>query len=366
MSQSHILVTGATGKTGAAVVAQLRERGMPVRALVHSRDRRSAALDQLGAETVVADLFDPDQIAQAMRGIARAYYCPPFHPYMVQSATAFAIAARDANLESVVTMSQWLASPSHPSLATRQHWLVDRVFAALPGIGLTIVNPGFFADNYLRLIDFASQLGILPSVTGDSRNAPVANEDIARVIVAALLDPARHAGRTYRPTGPALLSTSDMAKILGTVLDRNVRRLEMPMWLFTKAARRQGTSAFLMSGFRHYVQDHLQGAFELGGPTDDVHEVTGRPAERFEATARRYAARPEAARSFGNAVRTFAGFLWTPLAPGYDLERHDRLLDFPAPPKPRFALQDTHWKSARVLQSRQWSMARAFPSGAGA
>ncbi len=110
-----ILVTGATGKTGSAIVAQLREKGWPVRAIVRSQDVRSKHLNRLGVETVVADLFDPDQLLAAMRGTVRAYYCPPFHPYMVQSATAFAIAARASKLEAIVGLSQWLASPNHPS-----------------------------------------------------------------------------------------------------------------------------------------------------------------------------------------------------------------------------------------------------------
>jgi NAD(P)H dehydrogenase (quinone) len=68
MTRPTILVTGATGKTGGAVVAQLRERDWPVRAIVRSRDSRSDRLDRIGAETVVADLFDSEQLLGAMRG----------------------------------------------------------------------------------------------------------------------------------------------------------------------------------------------------------------------------------------------------------------------------------------------------------
>ena len=62
MKLPKILVTGATGKTGAAVVAQLCEQEYPVRAIVRSRDARSKRFDRLGAETIVADLFDPGQL----------------------------------------------------------------------------------------------------------------------------------------------------------------------------------------------------------------------------------------------------------------------------------------------------------------
>jgi uncharacterized protein YbjT (DUF2867 family) len=347
MSAPLILVTGATGRTGAAVVAQLREKGWPVRAVVRSRDARSERLDRLGAETVVADLFDPDQLLEALRGTSRAYYCPPFHPYMIESAAAFAVAAREARLEAIVGLSQWLASPAHPSLATRQLWLADHLFATIPDVAHTIVRPGFFADNYLRLIGFAAQLGVLPSLTGDSRNAPPSNEDIARVAVAALTDPGTHAGRAYRPTGPALLSTRDMADILSKVLGRNVRRLEMPIWMFLKVARMQGVDPFEMSGFRHYVEDHKQGAFEVGAPTNDVFNVSGQQPEDFETTARRYAASPNATRSFGAGLRAWGDFLRTPVSPGYDLGRFERQQGFPVPPVPRLAMDDERWKRDR-------------------
>lgn len=280
-----------------------------------------------------------------MRGTARAYYCPPFHPYMIQGAAAFAVAAREARLEAVVGLSQWLASPSHPSLATRQNWLVERMFDMIPGVAHTVINPGYFADNYLRLIDFAALLGVFPVLTGDSLNAPPANEDIARVAVAALLEPGHHAGKSYRPTGPALLSAYDMAAIIQKVLGSRVRPVRMPKWMFIRAARMQGVSAFELSGFRHYVEDHERGAFALGAPTNDVQEVTGRPAEDFEATVRRYAALPFARQTFANRLRAFANLNRVPFSPGYNLDRYEREQSHPVPPVPRLAMDDERWQA---------------------
>ena len=345
MKQPKILVTGATGRTGFAVVTQLREKEIPVRALVRSRDARSEKLARLGAEVVVADMFDPEQLLSAMRETERAYYLPPMHPYMIQSATAFAVAAREAKLESVVQMSQWLSSPSHPSLLTRQTWLVDQLFSMIPGVAHTILNPGFFADNYLRVIGFAAHLGLFPALTGDSKNAPPSNEDMARVAVTALLNPEKHAGKSYRPTGPTLLSADDMVNILSKVLGRKVRRFDLPVWMFVRTARIQGVSAFEMSGFRYYIQDHKQGAFELGAPTNHVLEVTGRQPEDFETIARRYAARPEAQRNFKNWLHTFSEFMQVPMRPGYNLNKFDREQGFPVPPPPQFVMQSERWKA---------------------
>ena len=353
MEQPNTLVTSTTGRTGRAVVDELLAKGVSVRAVVHSKDARSAALERKGAETVVADMFDPDQMLTAMHGTQRAYYLPFYHPYMVQSVASFAIAAQQAKLEAVVSLGQWLASPIHPSLTTRQAWLADQVFSMMPGVAHVRVNPGYFADNYLRLIEYAAHLGVLPTITGDGKDAPPSNEDIARVVVAVLLEPDKHAGKQYRPTGPALLSADDMAEILGRVLGRKVRRTDLPWWMFLKAARQGNVGAFLVNGLRYYVEDHRQGAFALSAPTTDVLEVTGRPAEDFETTARRYAARPEAQRTFANWLRTFVDFICTPVSPGYHPERLARELRYPMPPAPRLAMANERWKVERGAQSGQ-------------
>src|SRR6185437_15052194 len=190
MLKPRILVTGATGNTGSLVAAELLNAGFRVRALVHRADERSAQLESQGAEIAVADMSDVERVADALKDVQRAYYCPPIDPYMIQGAAAFAVAAKEAGLEHIVGMTQWLASPSHPSLMTRQHWLVDRLFSTIPGVAHTIVRPGFFADDYLVTIGASTQLGIFPWIFGNSRNAPPSNEDIARVAVAALMDPA--------------------------------------------------------------------------------------------------------------------------------------------------------------------------------
>ena len=344
MNKPRIIVTGATGKTGSVVVAELLKAGYPVRAMVHREDDRSARLRAQGAEIVIADMSDVERIADALRDVQRAYYCPPYDPYMIQGAVAFAVAAKESRLEQIVGLSQWLASPSHPSLATRQSWLVDRLFSMTPGVAHTIVNPGFFADAYLVTIGLAAHLGVFPWMYGNSRNAPPSNEDIARVAVGALMNPARHAGQTYRPTGPELLGADDMAQAIGRAVGRSVRVVPTPAWLFMKAARMAGMSIDLMSNVRYYIDDHKRGAFELGAPTTDVLDVTGRPAEDFETIARRYAALPQNRRTFGNWVRELAQFMTAPLTPGFNFDRYDGELRRPFPFEPQSAPESKVWR----------------------
>jgi len=344
MIKPRILVTGATGKTGSVVANELLKAGYRVRAMVRREEGRMAQLKANGAEIAVAEMTDVERIAEALRDVQGAYYCPPFDPYMIQGAVAFAVAAREATLEHIVGMTQWLSSPSHPALMTRQHWLVDRLFSMTPGVAHTIVRPGFFADAYLVLTAVAANLGVFPWTFGDSRNAPPSNEDIARVAVSALMDPARHAGKSYRPTGPELLGGQDMANAIGRAVGRPVRAVAAPAWMFLKGARMFGMPIDILSGVRFYIDDHKRGAFELGAPTTDVPDVTGRPAEDFETIARRYAALPRNQRTPGNWLREFAQFLIAPFSPGYNFDRYDRELRRPFPSDPQFATESEAWR----------------------
>jgi NAD(P)H dehydrogenase (quinone) len=357
MLKPKILVTGATGKTGSLVVAELLKAGYPVRAMVHREDARSGRLKTQGVEIAVADMSDVERVADALKDVQRAYYCPPFDPYMIQGAVAFAVAARESKLDHIVGLTQWLSSPSHPALMTRQLWLVDRLFSMTPGVAHTIVRPGFFADSYLMLTGLAAHLGLFPWIFGDSRNAPPSNEDIARVAVAALMDPARHAGKSYRPTGPQLLGAKDMAEAIGRAVGRSVSVVPTPAWLFMKTARLGGLPIDLISSVRYYIDDHKRGAFELGAPTTDVLDVTGQPAEDFETIARRYAALPLNRPTLSNRLRQFAQFLIAPLRPGFNFEQYDRELRRPFPSAPQFAPDSKVWRREHVDATQNLSIA---------
>jgi NAD(P)H dehydrogenase (quinone) len=366
MIKPRIIVTGATGKTGSVVVSELLKAGFPVRALVRAEDDRSARMKAQGAEIASADMSDVERVADALRDVQGAYYCPPLDPYMIQGAVAFAVAAKEARLEQVVALTQWLSSPSHPSLMTRQHWLVDRLFSMIPGVAHTIVNPGFFADAYLQTIGLAAHLGVFPWLYGESRNAPPSNEDIARVAVAALINPARHAGKSYRPTGPELLGAEDMAKAIGRALGRSVRVAPTPTWLFMKGARMAGLPIDVLSNVRYYIDDHRRGAFEAGAPTTDVLDATGRSPEDFETIARRYAAQPRNQRTLGNWLREFAQFMIAPLNPGFNFDRYDRELRRPFPSQPQFAPESKVWRREHSITDPAKSAASVNKKGTSA
>jgi len=333
MTRPLVLVTGATGKTGTAAVLALTELhsdAVRTRALVRREDHRSRALREAGAEIVVGDMSDIRDLRRAMEGVQRAHFVAPISNSSLDHAMNFAVAATEARVQHVTAIGQWLSSSSHSSVLTRRTWLVDQLFTWLPHAEYTIVNVGFFADNFLGGLGMAAQLGNFMMPLGSGSTAPISNEDIGRVVAGVLANPAPYAGRTLRPTGPEVIDAQDMARIFSKVLGREVTYTDAPPAMGAKAMRALGFPPFALAQVGHYMRDFRQGAFESGGTTNVVQEVTGRPAEDFETIARRYAAAdPLVPRSLPNLLRALAGVARIMATRPLDIERWQRDNDVP-------------------------------------
>ena len=107
-------------------------------------------------------------------------------------------------------MSGWNPHATHPSALTREHWIANNIVRWMPTVDVTYINPGIFAFVYFLGLPAVKHLGMMALPFGDGRNAPPSAEDIGAVAAAVLADPAPHAGKTYRPTGPELLSGCDI------------------------------------------------------------------------------------------------------------------------------------------------------------
>ena len=293
MTKPKILVTSAAGHTGSTAVLQLLRNGFPVRAFVRSRDTRAEALEKAGAELALGDLFDIRDIRKALTGIQRAYHVPPFAPNLLEGAMLFALAAEEAKLEVVALMSQWHPHPTDPSMVSREHWITNQLYRWMPSVDVVHINPGLFAFMYLLGLPAIVHMGMLVAPFGEGLNAPPSNEDIARVAAGVLSDPGPHIGKSYRPTGPELLSPDDIAGIVGGVLGRKVKYQDASFKMFAKAARTMGVADFEISQIRHYADALRHGAYEIGAPTSHVEIVTGQKPESFENIARRYLADPK-------------------------------------------------------------------------
>jgi NAD(P)H dehydrogenase (quinone) len=344
MSKPKILVTGATGKTGLPTTLGLLEQGYPVRALVRNIGPRAELIRDRGAEIVIGSLESYRDLEVAMKGVVRAYFCPPLEPGTLRRAALFAAAAHQAKLEAVVQLSQWVADAVHPAVHAREKWLTNRVFAWAPDIGVITIQPGWFADNYFAVIGQAAQFGLLGLPLGQGLNAPPSNEDTARVIVACLVDPAPHIGKAYRPTGPRLLAPNEIAEAMGKALNRRVRYQDVPLPMFLKAATSLGISEFVVSQVYWFLQDYQSNAFGIGAPTGVVEEVAGSAPEDFTSIAMRYVrVSPDAVRGVSGALREVSVLLAALLARKPDVSAIEARLGAPHIDSYALAKESSGW-----------------------
>lgn len=317
MNKPRILVLTAAGKTGMPIALQLLSEGFPVTAFVRKEDHRSERLKSKGADIVVGSIMDINDMRRAMIGVQRAYFCTPFVEGNLKAVAVFAVVVAEQKLESVVAMSQWLSNPNHPSLHTREVWLADRLLELLPETAVTFINPGFFVDNEMQVLLFAVQFGLLNLPYGSGLNAPPSNEDMARVAAEILARPEGHAGKTYRPTGPKLISPQDSAAMLTKVLGYKVRYVNAPLWMLSKVMKGMGFSDYFIAQFQQYALDYQKNAFGINAPTDVVRTITGREPEDYETIVRRYLANtPKIGRSFVTRIKLMLMMIAWLLLPG--------------------------------------------------
>ncbi len=348
--QPKILVTSAAGKTGLPVTLQLLEKNAKVRAFVRRKDHRAERLRGAGAEVFVGNQYDLSDLRKAMQGVQYAYQCAPTAPNGLHFNAAFTAAAYEAKLEHVVTLGQWLSSVDHPSLFTREVYISDVLIGMRQEMSVTTVNPGWFADNYIMGMWLAAHLGLLamPLGQGEARkNAAPSNEDIARVVVAALLDPGTHGGKIYRPTGPALISPNEIAAAMGEALGRRVRYMDVSERMMLKALKAMPPSNYsepAASQLALYADEYRRGTFALNAPTDVVARIGGRAPESFVTIAKRaVATQPELRRSAARSAAALAGVARMLITRPPNLERVATQRDFVPAASPRFSQNDPDW-----------------------
>jgi uncharacterized protein YbjT (DUF2867 family) len=323
-----ILITAAGGHTGMPAAFQFLKLGYPVRTFLRREDARARRLRKAGAEVFIGNLYDFRDLRKALKGVQRAYHCQPFAPNVLHGSALFAIAADEAKLEVVAHLGAWNPHPEHTAIHQREHWIGGSLMNWMPSVDCIHINPGMFAFTYFLGLPFISNFGQLNLPYADGLNAPPSNEDIAAVAVHALMEPEKHIGKRYRPTGPRLISAYEAAEAMSDAFGRKVIYKPSSDKMFAKVALAMGFSRFEVSQVHHYIQELRNGVFAEGGPTDHVRLVTGREPEGFESIARRYAQAPEAKRSMRaklDGVRIMAKAALTRV-PGFDPWLDDKLI----------------------------------------
>lgn len=275
-----LLLTGANGRTGRAILQSMVRSRIPVRAFIRDSAQEAELLSLGASECVVGDMEDAASIARAVSGVKKILHIgPPMHPDEVAITQRFIDAGKAERIEHFIYYSVM-----HPlRREVRHHRLKLDAEEALieSGQPYTIVQPSRYMQHTVPIWPKIIEEGVhaMPfSIQQPFNVVDLADLADACAVVAAS---SNHLYATYELAGPEALTQIDMAKIISTVIDRPVQAEAIPLDQVEKKARAAGVSddrieqMLIMN--RHYDEHGF-----LGNP-NVLEYLLGRPATRYRA-----------------------------------------------------------------------------------
>lgn len=216
-----VLVTGATGQVGSALVSRLVARGTPVRCLV--RDPKRLGPERVRVQIALGDLTDPPSFRNAMRGVGTVVHLAASARDQpggsIEELNAIATwrmvdAAERARVERFVYFSALGATTIHRTRLRRSKALAERVVRE-SALDTTVLAPSLLYARGGRWLDAHGRMALLPAVPmsglGRARFQPMWAADAADCVV-AVLDAARPPERVEL-AGPQVLSHADIVRL---------------------------------------------------------------------------------------------------------------------------------------------------------
>lgn len=276
-----IVVMGATGATGSALLLRLAQLDVPVRALSRDPDRlrsRLASAVLARTEVMAADAADPASLRAAFTGASRLFLTMANGPAQVALETNAIAAAADSGIRHIVKISAPGAGPDSPVAVARGHHVVEEALRA-SGVTGTVLRPYAFLQKLLLLAPGVAGGGVFHGAMGGAACNYIDCRDIADVAAAALTRP-ELAGRTYTLTGDRTYSHPQLAAVLGNLLGRDVRYVD----LSGADLHRHLTSAAGMPDWlaAHVVEIQRMATTHPEQPDGTVSRILGRPPRTLE------------------------------------------------------------------------------------
>lgn len=279
-----ILITGAAGKTGHAIMRVLMRRGAIVRALVHNDDH-IREVKALGVkEVLTGDMRSPDRMNQVFEGVRSVYHIPPnVSPEEFNIGQIVIRAAQSAGVEHFV-----YHSVLHPQIESMpHHWEKMRVEGKLfeSGLPFTILQPAAYMQNILAYWDEIVELNTYTvPYSGNTRLSCVDLADVAEAAAIVLCKPV-HQDAIYELCGPEIQTTDETVNKLSRYLDRKIDLNVMPIFEWEAEARASGLGDYqvetLSKMFRYYER------FGFTGNSKVLEYLLNRPATSFSAFIQR-------------------------------------------------------------------------------
>jgi uncharacterized protein YbjT (DUF2867 family) len=295
--KNPILITGAAGRVGAVgrtVTELLLKQGKAVRAMVRNEDERAQALRDMGAEVVVGNLLDLDSMHKAIAGVETMYFSMSVSDAYLAATVNAAAVAKHHGVKAFINMSQMTVSQmsiteTTPSPQHKLHWLAEQ---ALNWSGLPVVHvrPTVFLEGFFLALtpDSVRESDQIRLPFGEGKTAPVAAEDVARVVATLLANPEPHIGKIYDLTGPQSENMHFFAQEYSKALGRTITYQDIPVEPWRADLLKRGWPAHVVNHLAAMGDLHRTGRFDR--MSDDVRTLTGQASLSVQEFVRKNAA----------------------------------------------------------------------------
>ena len=251
-----ILITGASGSVGKAVLQEAIQKASKVLAMYRSKEE--AAKAPAGCEAVLADYADRQSLLKALNGVNSVYVvCSPI-PQLVELESNMLDACREAGVKHVVLNSAMGAGDYGKSFPSWHRRVEDK----LKGMGMTytILRPNGFLQNIVVYNAPSIRVqGAFYAAMGEAKVSYLDVGDIAVVAVRAL-QAGVHTGKIYELNGPEAISNTELAKRISKVTGRAVNYVDIP-----EAAQREAMLGLGMPEWQVAALLELQQYYKQGG-----------------------------------------------------------------------------------------------------
>ena len=258
-----ILVTGAAGKTGQAVLKALTRREASVHAVVH-RPEQIKIIENFDVDDItVGDLRDPKAMRRAAQGTQAIYHiCPNVNLYEVEIGQVMIETAIIAGTDHFV-----YHSVLHPQVESMpHHWKKMHVEALLfeSKMKWTILQPTIYMQNMLGYMDSIISDGVYPVPYNiNSQFSMVDLDDVANA-AALILTNSGHTGAIYELVGTMPMSSVKIASAISRKLGIQVEAIEISLTRWEQNARASGLSDYQLSAlikmFEYYDKYGMTGS----------------------------------------------------------------------------------------------------------
>ena len=251
-----ILITGASGNAGGAVLREVLKIGSGARAMYRSKED-SAKVPQ-GATAVIADFAAQQSLSRALEGIDTVYLvCSPVRE-LVELESNMIDASHKAGVKHIVLNSALGAGDFAKSFPSWHRKVEDKLKGS--GMDFTILRPNGFMQNLISY--FAPSIraeGAFYQSTGSAKVSHIDLRDIAVAAAKILSSPAHHSGKIYELNGPEALSYAEIAEEISKATGRKVQYVDISANAQRKALLEMGMSDFLVTALLELQEYYASG-----------------------------------------------------------------------------------------------------------